>query len=124
MSNSTIKVSFDFKTQPQSLSDDYWFQKFELIIDQQLNNSSLSIHHLSRLMKVPLSTLIYQVKNQTGQTPAKYIKEKRLLKSYQLLKEGQSILNICSATGFQETATFYRNFKARFGILPSEINKF
>lgn len=55
-------------------------------------------------------------------SPKKYITSKRLLLARKLMKYGKKPTEAAIAAGFDDYATFYRNYKKSFGFTPSEQN--
>lgn len=67
------------------------------------------------------SRLDHLFKAEVGQSPTQYLQELRLKKACQLLETtGLKITQVGQAVGYQDHSHFFRNFKARFGMTPSE----
>lgn len=68
------------------------------------------------------STLLRQLKCLTGLTPQQYLQEVRLAEARRLLENRvyDSISRVASEVGYRDVRTFSRNFRTRFGRLPSE----
>lgn len=62
-------------------------------------------------------------KETTGSSVKQYITVKRLLLAKEMLESGNHPSDICSACGFSDYSTFYRAYKARFGVSPRENYK-
>lgn len=56
---------------------------------------------------------------ETGSSPARYIRDQRLLEARRLLDVGESISRAGSLSGFPDPGTFTRAFRRRFGCTPS-----
>jgi PAS domain S-box-containing protein len=56
---------------------------------------------------------------EAGTTPARLIREQRLLRAKRLLPETQSIAATARASGFVDGGTFTRAFRRHFGMTPS-----
>lgn len=82
----------------------------------------LSIEQLSFICNMSLSTFKREFKKVFKETPAKYIKHKRLEYASDLLKCNslKSISEIAYDSGFQDPTTFSANFKEKFELSPKE----
>ncbi len=61
-------------------------------------------------------------KKEYGTTPYQYLIKKRLQEAeYLLLATRLSVEEISRSVGYNDFSTFYRDFKKRFGISPSEV---
>ena len=83
----------------------------------------------------PLDTLLEEIpysrpyicrifKQYTGTTPVKYFNDVRLSQAYLLIKSSAtSITKIAESLGFYHRSFFYKIFKEKYGISPSEVKK-
>ena len=63
-------------------------------------------------------------KKEYGTTPYQYLIKKRLQEAERLLTTtANSVEEISRSVGYNDFSTFYRDFKKRFGISPSEIRQ-
>ncbi len=86
--------------------------------------SSISIVDLARLTGRSLSTFKRDFETQFCDTPANYIKEKKLEKALELLQlTDLSVSEICFEVGFQDTSHFTKTFKQKYNQTPSEYRK-
>lgn len=101
--------------------DQRWLQSFEDYVQQHL--PYLAVSDLAHTFAMSESTLLRQVKRLTGYAPARYIQEMRLNRGRQLLESGafSSITQIANTVGYRDPRAFARNYKKRYGILPSEV---
>ena len=53
-------------------------------------------------------------------TPMKYVTSKRLLLARRMIRRGKRPTEVFTDCGFNDYATFFRNYKAYFGYSPSE----
>jgi PAS domain S-box-containing protein len=73
-------------------------------------------HHISlRLLQGMFS--------DAGSSPARFIRDQRLIHARKLLNEGESISRAGSLSGFSDLGTFTRAFRRRFGCTPSTFLK-
>lgn len=67
------------------------------------------------------SRLDHLFKAEVGQSPTQYLQERRLKKACQLLETtSMKITQVGLAVGYGDHSHFFRNFKKRFGVTPSE----
>lgn len=105
-----------------SSEDIQWLEEFECFIQDNIHQDFINILYLSSHFAMSESTLSRQLKRLTGITPKKYIQEIRLQKARNILEESDTIkvTQIASSVGFSDSRNFSRQFKKRFGKLPSE----
>ena len=85
-------------------------------VTQELSVELLAGHvHLSR------SYFMHLFKEETGMTVHSTIQQKRLLYAARKIREGIPVNIAVLESGFTDYSTFYRSFKATFGISPSDI---
>ncbi len=80
------------------------------------------IAEIAEAVFVTESYLFRLFKNHLGQSPKKYIRDKRMLKAQRMLLDGRRPSDVAAACGFSDYATFYRNYTSFFGISPSNKN--
>ncbi len=105
-----------------SLKDQEWLIKLEQVIDIKLGQFGLTAEEVAREMTVSRAQLFRQLKKLTGLTPAQYLTEARLCKARNLLENKyiQTVKAAAYEAGFRQVKHFSRQFKKRFGKLPSE----
>jgi AraC-like DNA-binding protein len=93
-------------------------------IKEVINNhlfSNLSIEELAALSNLSVSTFNRSFQTMFNDTPANYIKTKRLERAKELLSMSSlTVSEIAFQTCFSDTAHFSRSFKATFHCSPSE----
>lgn len=90
-------------------------------INNQLSDESFSIDSLATVMNMSRSNFYRKLKALTGMSPNDYLKNCRLNKAAQLLKEGYRITEVYEQTGFCSSSYFAKCFKAKFGVLPKDF---
>ncbi|MFC4231461.1 helix-turn-helix domain-containing protein [Parasediminibacterium paludis] len=86
--------------------------------------SSISMVHLASLTGRSLSTFKRDFETQFRDTPANFIKEKKLEKALQLLQSTNlSVSEICYEVGFQDASHFTKTFKQKYHLSPSAYRK-
>lgn len=103
--------------EPSEVSYDKFIWSVIRYINDNLN-TDLSIDTLSSKFFISRYHLMHKFKIETGYTLHSYILEKRLSKSKDMLLEGKSIQEICTALNFNDYSNFMRQFKKRFGKSP------
>ena len=78
----------------------------------------LSLDVLSRHFFLSKSQLSRLFRQATGTTVWEYITTKRLLAARARIRAGENAGTVAAAVGFREYSTFYRMYKARFGVSP------
>ncbi len=113
-------TSPDFKEDASSI---YYNQKIEQIIKYINANltGNLSNEELSKIFYLSKYHLMHMFKKETGYTLHSYIKEKRLILSANLLKEGYPVSEVWDMAGFSEYSTFLRAFKDKYKKSPSSF---
>ena len=104
------------------LSQLFSSKSFELkeIIETNIY-SNLSIEQLAQLCTMSLSSFKREFNKLFDESPARYLKRKRLDKSRKLLElSDKSISEIAYECAFGNLASFSKSFKQRFGHSPSE----
>ena len=82
-----------------------------------------SIREIADRLYVSESYLFRKFKSELHKTPKKYILEKRLLLSRELITSGKCPTEVSFDMGFKDYTTFYRNFVSFFGHSPKQISK-
>ena len=106
-----------------SLPDQEWLEGFESYVGQHLADDTLSVSTLAYHFAMSESTLLRQLKRLTGLSPIQYLQEVRLNEARRLLENRRysSIAQVASKVGYDDTRSFSRSFRQRFGKLPSEL---
>lgn len=100
------------------------FTTHQVSIREVINNhifSNLSIDDLAELCNLSTSTFKRQFKSLYNDTPANYIKLRRLERAKELLTlKPSSISQVAYDTGFNDIAHFSKSFKYAYKCSPSE----
>ncbi|MEM9981642.1 MAG: AraC family transcriptional regulator, partial [Bacteroidota bacterium] len=92
---------------------------FKEVIEAHLFEN-LSLQELAVLTNCSLSTFKRKFRTLYQMSPGKYIREKKLAKSAQLLMQTSSrVTDICFEVGFSEASQFTKAFHAYFGCSPT-----
>ena len=90
-------------------------------INANLKND-LSIENLSKKFYISKSSLIKRFKLVTGYTPHRYITNKRLGKSADMISSGMNIADVAEENGYEDYSSFFRAFKKIYGVGPGKLN--
>ena len=84
--------------------------------------SPISLDELAYLSGRSLSSFKRDFQDIYGESPARWIREKRLAKARQLLQSSQmSVADVAYSLGFENPTHFSRIFKQQYGISPSTL---
>ena len=97
------------------------------LVDQVLHyigrhiNEELTLDGLAERFFVSKYHLSHTFTREVGVSLHRYITLRRLLLARQLLSAGVAAGQVCSACGFSDYTSFYRAFKAEYGISPGAV---
>ncbi|MDR0938712.1 MAG: response regulator [Mediterranea sp.] len=94
----------------------------QLILDR-LSDTEFSINTLCREMAMSRTLFYSRLKALTGQGPQEFIRIIRLQRAAELLKEGKSVADVATQTGFVNVKYFSSLFKKQFGMQPSRYGE-
>lgn len=86
-------------------------------------DSDLNLDLLSHIRFVSKFHLLRLFRRYYGQTPKQYLIDKRIEKSKEYLRKGNSIADTCFAVGFESPNSFSTLFKSRTGLSPTRFQK-
>ena len=91
-----------------------------LVIDN-LSDSDFSIDRLCQEMAMSRTLFYIKLKSYTGKSPQDFIRVIRLERAVTLLRNGQSVTDTATLTGFENAKYFSTVFKKYFGVSPSKF---
>ena len=104
--------------------DEQFIQKAIKLVEQHISDSDYSVETLGAEVGMSRSTLYKKLMAITGQGPAEFIRTIRIKRGKALLDSSQmQITEIAYAVGFTTVKSFTMNFKAEYGMTPSEYVK-
>lgn len=107
--------------EPLDSRDDEFMKKLVNYINEHIDDTNLSPDELANGLKISRWNLTCKVKSLVGQPPVEFIKEIRLNRAAQLIKEGElSMTQISYMIGMTDSRYFSRCFKQKFGMTPTE----
>ena len=101
--------------------DEQFIQKAIKLVEQHISDSDFSVEMLGAEVGMSRSTLYKKLMAITGQGPAEFIRTIRIKRGKAMLESSQlQISEIAYAVGFSTVKSFTMNFKAEYGMTPSE----
>lgn len=101
--------------------DAAFMKKFYELMEAELSNDDINVDQFADKLFVSRSKFYYKVKALTGGSPNAFFKTYKLNRAKELLDSGQYLVSeVADMTGFSTPSVFGRNFKARFGMTPTE----
>lgn len=84
---------------------------------------SISLAELAAVCRVSKYHLLRVFRDATGLPPHRYHTLLRLAHSQRFLREGLTVLEVATLTGFADQSHFTRSFKRAFGITPGQLSR-
>jgi transcriptional regulator GlxA family with amidase domain len=114
--------------QPRELAtnqvDAEFLRRVVQIVEKNLADYEFDVETLARQMALSRRQLFRKFKALAGCTPNVFIRDIRLKRAAQLLRDsGMTVSEIIYAVGFSDPKYFRNIFRERFGVLPGEYNK-
>lgn len=100
-----------------------FMKAIDTAIEKQIAEESFSIEALAYDMAMSRTNFFRKFKALTGGTPNEYLKNYRLNRAAQLIRDGARINEAAFQAGFTSSSYFAKCFKARFGVLPKDYQK-
>ena len=105
-----------------SAIDKEFLANISSIMEQNLDNEQFSVEMFAQKVFMSRIHLFRKVKALLGISPTTFIRNYRLDKSMELLKnKDMSIIQVSVEVGFTNEKYFSKKFKERFGVSPSRI---
>ncbi len=91
------------------------------IMEEELSNEELNINKFTEMLYMSRTKLYYKIKGLTGETPNAFFKKYKLNRAAEMLSSGEyNVSEVSDLTGFSAPTVFTRNFRAQFGMTPTE----
>ena len=113
-------VQQDINT-PETNEDSDFIDKATAIVMENMGDTDFGIDNLCREMAMSRTLFYGKIKALTAQTPQDFIRNIRLQRAANLLREGKQILDVCAICGFTNSKHFSTVFKKQFGVSPSKF---
>lgn len=106
------------------LPSDSFLAKLLNIMDQQLENNTLTVDELVDEMGMGRTVFFNKLKSLTGLSPVEFIREMRIKRAAQLLEQKNcNITEVTYMVGMNDSRYFAKCFKSTYGMTPSEYRK-
>lgn len=104
--------------------DHIFINNLEIVILDNLSNEQFGVSELAEMMNMSRSNLLRKIKKNTGLSASQFIRQVRLKKSVELLKQTNlNISEISFQVGFGSTSYFIKCFREQYGYSPGESRK-
>ena len=100
-------------------SDQEFVDSLVRVVKRNYTDPNFGISSMAGEMTISDRQLQRKVKALTGQSPVQYLRQFRLEKSLQYLREGVPVGKAAKAVGFSSHTYFTSCFRAQFGTTPS-----
>ena len=104
--------------------DQEMLARLQQLVEENLGNEQFGVGDLSRSVGISRSHLHRKLRAAAGQSVSQFIREYRLRKALDLLKEGQhTVSEVAYLVGFSSATYFSRCFANLYGHPPSKTDK-
>ena len=105
--------------------EEKWVEELRKYVLETMEDIHFSVRDLAAHVAMSGSSLQRRLKKATGLSPGQFVREIRLQKAAFLLETHQhgTILEVVQAVGFEDSSSFSRLFKRRFGKSPTTFFK-
>ncbi len=101
-----------------------FIEQAEAIILEHISNEQFGVSELAKLMHMSRSNLLRKIKKQTQLSASQFIRQVRLQKGMELLKETElTVSEISYQVGFSNNSYFIKCFREHYGFSPGESRK-
>lgn len=108
----------------QNSGGNQFIQQLTNVIDNHLSESDFGVNELASELGMSRTTLHRRLKVHTDTSVSIFIREYRLKKAYELLRQKQDrVAEIAHITGFNSTTYFIKCFKEYYGFPPGDVLK-
>jgi DNA-binding response OmpR family regulator len=112
------------KSMAHTRMDEVFLDKLNGVIQANIDDESLDVDKLTRLMFVSRTNLFLKIKSLTNLTPHQLINLARLKKAAELLgSDDYKIYEVSEMVGYSSQTNFGKNFYKQFGMTPKEYQK-
>lgn len=99
-------------------------EKLMNVMEQQMDNNTLTVDEMVEQMGMGRTVFFNKLKSATGMSPVEFIRESRIKRAAQLLKEQTyNITEVTYMVGMNDSRYFAKCFKNTYGLTPSEYRR-
>ena len=111
--------------QAETQANNSWLNELHQHFHQHISEPSFTQEQLARLMNISTRQLNRKLKQLTGQKPNHYLKNLRYQAALLLLQQKRyaTVAETAYAVGLKDVVYFSRQFRIKYGKLPSEYLK-
>lgn len=100
--------------------DEAFMQRAMKFIEENIGDADINIGDMAEATATSRSGLNRKMKSLLGVTPLDFIREARIRKACQMLKDGASVNDVAYSCGFSDPKYFGKCFKTDIGMTPTE----
>jgi len=100
--------------------DKAFVQRMNEVVEHNLSNSDFGIADITEALGISRSLLHLKMKNILGLSMGDYIRNKRLDKACEMLRQGYNVSETAYDTGFSDPNYFSKTFKKHIGVSPKD----
>ena len=101
-----------------------FIKKAEAIILENISNEEFGVSELAEVMNLSRSNLFRKIKKDTQLSASQFIRQVRLKKSMEMLKQKTlTVSEVSYQVGFGNTSYFIKCFRELYGYPPGEVGK-
>ena len=101
--------------------DELFIEKASTVVQEHMSNTEFNVDMFAGEMAMSRMQLHRKLKNLTDNSATDFIRNIRLVKAAELLKEGElNVTQITYEIGISSLSYFARSFKEKYGVNPSE----
>ncbi|MBX2927128.1 MAG: response regulator [Saprospiraceae bacterium] len=102
--------------------DQEFLRRLRLLVEENLSDETLGVEEFAKRLFISRSQLHRKLKAVADQSATDFIRNYRLDRAMQLLKNGEgSVSEVASEVGFGSEKYFSTAFKEKFGVSPSKV---
>jgi signal transduction histidine kinase/DNA-binding response OmpR family regulator/sugar lactone lactonase YvrE len=106
-----------------SKMDEKFLEKAKAVVDEHLSDTDFSTEKFARQMAMSRTQLHRKLKGLTNLSASDFVRDIRLNKAAELLKEGElNITQVSYEIGISSLSYFSKTFREKFGVNPSEYS--